>query len=99
MRFMFICIVFRYSAFGIFGAQRAKALGYVLNSESVTSKRLRKTRNKQPNFGIKEGNRTSCPHREFLLALMSRHAKGKITPRAAPKRAARRPDRPGRLRA
>jgi hypothetical protein len=99
MRFMFICIVFRYSAFGIFGAQRAKALGYVSISESVASKRRRKTRNKQPNFGIKEGNRTSFPHRKTLLAVMSRHAKGKITQPAAPKRAARRPDRPGRLRA
>jgi hypothetical protein len=60
MRFMFICIVFRYSAFGIFGAQQAKALGYVLKSESVTSKRCRKgCINKLP-FGIREGNRTSA---------------------------------------
>jgi hypothetical protein len=43
MRFIFICILFRYSAFGIFGAQRAKAQDYVLNSESVASKRRQKT--------------------------------------------------------
>jgi hypothetical protein len=79
MRFIFICILFRYSAFGILGAQRAKALDYVLNSESVASKRRRKDRNKQPPFGIKEGNRTSYPHRKTLLALMPRRAKGKIT--------------------
>jgi hypothetical protein len=97
MRFMFICIVFRYSAFGILGAQRAKALNYVLNSESVASKRRRKDRNNQPSFGIKEGNRTSYPHRKPLLALMARGAKGKITRREAPRRAAPRQDRHGRL--
>jgi len=48
MRFMFICIAFRYSAFGISGAQRAKTLGYVLNSESVATKRRRKGPGKYP---------------------------------------------------
>lgn len=43
-----------------FQAQRAKALGYVLKSEFVTSKRCRKSRVKPLKaFGIREGNRTS----------------------------------------